>query len=253
MIRLFQQVKLLFSRRRVARKIGIAFDRSLTFILPRQILINSQSQPLYLPNEHGVKVAFIDIFLDDCYGINTISKNTKHVRSIIDIGANAGLFGVAARIVFPTATIHAYEPSYILEQYLSNQAKIANFTYFMEAVGAENGSVRLHVIQDSVLTKSVIDPSGTIPQISFRDAIQRIGGNVDLLKMDCEGAEWNIFEDVASWKYVNNLSMEYHLFQGQNHQDAASVVQRLGFIIKKQVRLDGCGLLIAKRKDDNDI
>ena len=32
------------------------------------------------------------------------------VASVLDIGAHAGLFSVAARIRFPEAEIHAYEP-----------------------------------------------------------------------------------------------------------------------------------------------
>jgi hypothetical protein len=35
---------------------------------------------------------------------------------------------------------------------------------------------------------------------------------VDLLKLDCEGGEWELFGDKTIWKHVRRLTMEYHLW-----------------------------------------
>jgi len=37
-------------------------------------------------------------------------------------------------------------------------------------------------------------------------------GDIDLLKLDCEGAEWDIFECKDAWRAVRALTMEYHLW-----------------------------------------
>ncbi len=55
----------IFKRRNVAAKLGSAFKRSASFQQPQRMNINGQLQDLYLPNESGVKVAFIDLLLDD--------------------------------------------------------------------------------------------------------------------------------------------------------------------------------------------
>jgi hypothetical protein len=41
--------------------------------------------------------------------------------------------------------------------------------------------------------------------------VERLGGSVDLLKLDCEGAEWEIFDDLEPFKAVGMVRMEYHL------------------------------------------
>ncbi|MGB8687305.1 MAG: FkbM family methyltransferase [Microcoleus sp.] len=125
---------------------------------------------------------------------------------IIDVGANVGLFSIAARNRFTQAIIHAYEPNPNLESYLKHQSEIANFEYFMEAVGVQDGKVTLDIREVSGKTRSTVSESGDIPMVSLKRAIERIGGRVDLAKVDCEGAEWLLFEDTDTWQLVQNLA-----------------------------------------------
>ena len=238
----------LIKRRRVASKLKVDFKRSASFRLPKIIIINDGLCALNLPDENGVKVAFVDLLLDDCYGCRNLRRSRVNVNTILDIGANVGLFGLAARNVFPNAIIHSYEPNHQLEQYLSVQAQSAGFDYYMEAVGLEDGMISLELNEDSVQTRSKQDVSGSVTQLAFRKAIERLGGKVDLLKMDCEGAEWEIFKDKESWKKISNLSMEYHLFgSGQTEQRVRAIIEDLGFTITSFVPIEGYGLLTANR------
>ena len=205
-------------------------------------------QQLRLPEENGVKVAFIDILLDDCYGCGALGKRFKTVKTVLDIGGNVGLFGIAARNLFPSARIHSYEPNRLLEPYLSVQAEAAQFEYFMEAVGLERGMISLAINEDSVQTRSVRDREGHIPQLAFREAIERLGGEVDLLKMDCEGDEWTLFEDKHSWRHVKHLCMEYHLFHpGHTEQAVQTKLKGLGFEITSFAPIRHFGLVTASR------
>ena len=149
----------LINRKKVAVKLGIRFNRCSTFVLPEQIVIKGQHHRLSLPDEHGIKVAFIDLLLDDCYGCRELDDP---VKTVLDIGANVGLFGITAREAFPDAIIHSYEPNPHLEQYLRNQARVGSFEYFMEAIGLESSKVMLHFKWDSVLTRTENDHNGNI-------------------------------------------------------------------------------------------
>ncbi len=236
-------------RKKKASELGFKFNRAASFRVPSEIKIGNQRKRLFFPDEDGVKVAFVDLLLDDCYGCDLLARRREKIDTVLDIGGNVGIFGVAARIAFPGAVIHSYEPNPKIEKYLSYQAKSVNFTYFMEAVGSENGMVSLDFPGDSVQTRSRKDINGKIPQISFSKAIKRIGGHVDLLKMDCEGAEWEIFEETESWKRVNNLTMEYHLFEsGATEQKLLEKVEDLGFDVSQFSPAGDFGLLFARRK-----
>jgi FkbM family methyltransferase len=242
---LFAKVGRLLQRKILARRLGIKFDRVANFNLPESAIVRSKRQPLKLPVEKGMDGEFIEILLDDCYGIGQLSES---LMTIIDIGANVGLFPISARNRFPQAVIHAYEANPHLEKYLKHQSQIANFEYFMEAVGSEDGKVILDIREVSGKTRSSVSENGDIPMISFRRAIDRIGGRVDLAKVDCEGAEWLLFEDRDSWQFVQNLSLEYHLWLGHTHVSARQVVESLGFKVRKQMPIDKWyGLILASR------
>lgn len=48
----------------------------------------------------------IDIVVDDSYGL----KRYKHIDSIVDVGANIGIFALHASTLFPMAKVLAYQP-----------------------------------------------------------------------------------------------------------------------------------------------
>ena len=58
-----------------------------------------------------------------------------------------------------------------------------------------------------------------------------MAGEVDLVKLDCEGAEWEILEDDAAWRSVRNLAMEFHLWAGYTVEELRSRITQLGFRI----------------------
>ena len=66
--------------------------------------------------------------------------------------------------------------------------------------------------------------------------LERAGGTIDILKLDCEGAEWGLFSAPTLWHNVRWLTMEYHLWakKGSTHDDMPGVVQRLGFEVLSQ-------------------
>ena len=196
---------------------------------------------------------FHRIFIDDCYGLMAINQP---IRTVLDIGANAGLFSLAARHRFRNATIHAYEPnSSALEQLKWNTSNYQVST-FGEAVGACTGTVSLIAGENSLHSVAKRLDHGAIPQIAFGDAIGRLGQRIDLLKLDCEGAEWEILEVDYDWSRVRFLTMEYHLWArpGSNLADIRNLIESRGFNIMSiyPSASNAFGLLRAQRRSSND-
>jgi hypothetical protein len=112
----------------------------------------------------------------------------------------------------------------------------------------------LTLLGDSDATRSTVNPEGDIPQISFRQAVMRLGESVDLVKLDCEGAEWDILRDAPVWNSVKNIAMEYHLWPDSDHsyQEVRNTPENLRFKIKKQLILNPfAGLILGSKSIDH--
>lgn len=237
----------LLARRRRARHFGFHYRRGRDFELPGKIRIDGQEFTLRAPNQIGMRAAFADVLLDDCYGLNSYSR--RCIKSVLDIGGSVGFFSLAARDALPSAVIHVYEPNPAVLPDLNANLEMAACEVFAEAVGASAGYVGLIDNAELVLVRARAD-SGDIPRAAFSTAIERMGGHCDLVKLDCEGAEWEILTDIESWRNVDHLTMEYHLWhENHRHEDMIRLVADLGFVISRQTPVHhDCGILWASRK-----
>jgi hypothetical protein len=98
-----------------------------------------------------------------------------------------------------------------------------------------------------VQTRSHADPHGSIRQTAFREVLGRIGGRAALVKMDCEGAEWEILADHESWQRVDFLTAEYHLGAKQGHEAILSAIREIGFVVRSHMPSTTFGLVFAER------
>jgi hypothetical protein len=137
----------LLKRRENAKRIGIGFSRARSFRLPQTIASDGRTIAIDLPEEAGQRTAFIEIMLDDCYRLHDIARKSD-AATILDIGANVGIFSVAARAAFPGARIHAYEPNAALVGHLSNHAQQAG------SIFSSRPSVTRKVLFRSLWTRS---------------------------------------------------------------------------------------------------
>jgi FkbM family methyltransferase len=235
----------LLKRRRQASKLGINFRRSADFILPHNILLAGKKVELLLPQDHGSKVAFMDNLLDDCYRLRKLPNG---IQTILDIGAHAGLFGLAARMRWPAAKIHAYEPNPQMQPFLERNAEHGNCRVFAEAVGLADGYISIDVGEDSVHTRTHADLKGAIRCVAFANAINRLGRRADLVKLDCEGAEWDILRDTQAWQKVDCLTMEFHLWAGYTLEELTARITQSGFNVR-HCKFSGknFGVLLAER------
>ena len=228
-----------------ARRLGIPFTRRASFRIPARMKLGADFVDVHSNGEHGARIDFLMCLIEDGYGLDAL-KETPF--TILDIGANQGFFALTAGSFFPNATIHCYEPNPRILSVLEQNAALVRAEVFREAVGSSERTVFLEESGDSNQSRTTSVASGVaVSQVSLRMAVERLGGRVDLAKIDCEGAEWEMFEHSGPWKAIRHLRMEYHLIGGRRFDDVNSRLAELGFDILQHQPSGGWGTVWARR------
>lgn len=184
---------------------------------------------------------FRDLVLDDEYGLLSLRPSAV---TILDVGANVGFFSLWAGACFPDAVIHSYEPSQSLQSLLRTNVAQVGATVFAEGVADSDGLGLFSEAEASRMSQCQPSADGNVPIVSFQTALQRIGGRVDLLKLDCEGAEWAILKDTEALANVKEVRMEYHLMDdAYTVEDLVGLSERAHFDLLRLER--NCGFGIA--------
>ena len=164
--------------------------------------------------------------------------------TVIDIGANFGAFSIAAsRKVGDSGRVFCYEPNPFVFERLQQNIRLngcSNITAFNEAVGGRSGEIDLFIDHKSAFSTTHSEVDGRpasrshptkVPLRSIESALGLAGPTVALLKVDCEGGEYDILEhltsDVAS--AVTQVAMEVHRVPGRAVGSVPQLLTGLGF------------------------
>jgi FkbM family methyltransferase len=175
--------------------------------------------PIYLRIPSSDVLTYWQVFVDHEYALKTNSAPAV----IVDAGANVGLASVYFANRFPDARIFAIEPEQSnFDVLLKNVAPYKNVVPILAALWNENKQISLvdpglgnsgFMTEDGGandqslgqllhLTKAM-----TVDQVMREHAIAKI----DILKVDIEGAEREVFSDPSSWiGKVDSLIVELH-------------------------------------------
>lgn len=183
-----------------------------------------------------------ECFLDETYLKGLTKKIAKKHPVIIDIGANVGYFSLSMFSHFPGAMIIAIEPmpnNFSLLTKYKNSFSGFDFIILNQAVAKESGELEIHYnANDSYTTSATIfDHTGQdsvikVPSIQLKEVVENYKlEEIDLLKLDCEGAEYEILYnlDADTWNKVKALSIETH----KGNRDGESQSELRLFIKKK--------------------
>jgi len=204
-----------------AIKHGFFFGRTKTFKLPVEIRFNKRKLPICLP-EDATKL-FMEVFLGDEYWLRYVPSS--EIKNIVDIGANVGTFGITARTFFPYAEITCYEPNCGLREYLDENGDNFELNIEYSAVGPQEGVGYLENTHTfGSVANFVEDTKGNIPIKAIGSIVEDYPNGIDLLKLDCEGYEHELFKVQDIWHNVKYITMEYHA------SELRSVVQTLNEI-----------------------
>jgi FkbM family methyltransferase len=236
------------TRRIHSIKYGMFYWGNKDYKIPGILKINGEKKKLKVADMNIIE--FTGLCINDCYHLGYLKKKLGTVNSIVDVGANSGMFTIAARQFFPEAGIHCYEPNPYLAETLSFNAKQLNAVPYMEAVMKEDCHVNLNFTESDLATTASKNEEGNVTGSSLATVIKRIG-EIDILKLDCEGAEWGILEDRKSFQQIRSLTMEYHLSveKGMDIKKLFQLLTEIDFTILHHTVLSGeQGIVVAINK-----
>jgi FkbM family methyltransferase len=190
---------------------------------------------------------FNHLYGDDPYRLAALPRG---LHSILDVGGNVGFFSILARHYFPAAVIHSYEPAPEIFSILKKNTKCIGVVAHNAGVASCDGHAEIVTYGPSLYNRLRIAEGGQIRMVSIKSAMALLGGTVDLLKLDCEGGEWDIFQDRDSLERVKYLAMEYHLVEGTSLSlwELVRLLKIEGFEISSLMESDNrvVGLLTAR-------
>lgn len=154
---------------------------------------------------------------------------------IVDIGASIGdsLMFFAAR--YPRAKFYAFEPNTAAYRYITQNLEHAdtseNEVHLYNRAVSHGGrtSADFYLASDvltpswsstnrHILPKQHVKRSYKVPSISFSSLLS-LTGNIDLLKIDIEGGEYELIPDIIRYSSrINSFVMEIHSFGERRHR-----------------------------------
>ncbi|WP_460985293.1 FkbM family methyltransferase [Spirosoma fluminis] len=204
----------------------------------------------------------------DVYEIDALVRVLPNEPVIIDIGANAGFFDIQLLSKIEKATIYAYEPMpanvRTLQRTLVENPRLQQSVRLSQKAVTGLPLEKLDLFAEAEENSQVVASRFadfnennthklTVPCITLTDIIQKNELQfVDLLKLDCEGSEYDIIYNTAPelMSRIRKMVIEVHdLDEGQNNINALNqYVQSLGYVTTHEPINSFCHAMEAIRQ-----
>jgi hypothetical protein len=192
---------------------------------------------LYSPHWSRDEAAYYkEVLLDDAYGVKGRDLSG---RTVVDVGAYVGDSTIA--FARRGATVHALEPGRTFCAYLRKNL----------AVNRLEERVTLHEVG---LTERAGETATRHDRLRFVEGVAytlaRLPAGIELLKLDCEGAEYHLLGDARFLAHLapREIRMEYH----RGAEGVRAPLERAGYAVELQGPAGvQVGLLRAQRKNES--
>jgi FkbM family methyltransferase len=222
--------------------------------------INDYAKKSYVNSSKGGKWNILAVF-NEIIGHKVYHNDFVNVEEndiVIDIGFNYGLFSMVSLKNNPSKII-AFEPN---PKLVSNYQKFFNhekIELHQKAVSNKTGIVTFNENNDpgmSTLLSDInthnINAIYEVELINFYEFIQKNNINqIDYLKIDCEGGEYDIFDSIPN-EYLTNqvkkIALEFHhKFEDEKVQKLYNKIISCGFETKIMHDNGSIGMIYAKK------
>lgn len=177
---------------------------------------------------------------------------------ILDVGAHIGTFSLLSALKFKNAVIHAFEPfneSFSLLERNIEANNLSSIYCYNVAVTNTTGFVDLYLDQDNwghSTSSELGSKSQKVKSILLDDFLKDKIDICDLIKFNCEGAEFEIVLSIKSerLKKIGMMIILYHedLSKGNSIRNVYKYLDENNFSCRIVNNKEGRGWLIAKNK-----
>lgn len=206
-----------------------------------------------------IRPCFVDLYtvrevlIDQIYA--PVIKHLDQCETIVDVGANIGLASIFLASQFPEARLLAVEPDPETHQALEanlrrlpNPSQIASVAIWSDRSGICRAN---HSTQQDRI--SYLEPRSATDADCLRDVLESVTMHdllslleeprIDLLKIDTEGAEIELFKGAVSWlEMVRCILIEFH-GNSRKEADFDRLMVKYGFHIVE----DASNIVVARR------
>jgi FkbM family methyltransferase len=199
-----------------------------------------------LSNSIPYHMNYLEFFVRDKY-----KRFIEKYDTVVDVGANVGIFTSYLLYKRAANNIIAVEcDSRALKDLKNNFYINPAVTVIEKALNVSNEPITLYEVIDNPVTSTTITDSDlqfrndrllSIPKLVNSITLEEIVndfGTIDLLKVDIEGGEYNIFEKVSNHTLnsINNILIECHFFERdylEKYQRLISKLENCGFVVEE--------------------
>lgn len=204
------------------------------------------------PPEIDLSFLFHEIWIDRIYCPKGYEIDRGDV--VIDIGGNIGVFAAFVAVQDPNIKVFSFEPFPENAEYFErniSSSKLKNVTLYQKAVAGKVGTRTLRV-SDSWVAHSLGSEGSAANTIEVEcvplDDVLKETGYCSLLKIDCEGSEYEIFESASAntLQKINKVVCEFHENDEGNGESLRTFFEANHFRIDAFERMDEqTGLICA--------
>ncbi|MCU0334617.1 MAG: FkbM family methyltransferase [Chitinophagaceae bacterium] len=176
---------------------------------------------------------FKEVFMKDGYRYKWVAHQLNHGAAVVDIGANIGLFAAWIAEHFPACSVLAVEPLPLNAGIMRQNLRAFSQVTCIEAAVTSTSRVPISFFSNDngEFTDSATTIEGlfdnrhrtTVPAIPLADVMAQVEGPIGILKIDCEGSEYDILfnSDPTLFDRVQCIVVETHDLGTPGHNTAA--------------------------------
>lgn len=182
------------------------------FSLPLGPVYNVLNFRVHPFRESEISFLFDEIFVSESYYFT--AKNPAPV--IMDCGSNIGMSVLYFKHLYPEARVTAFEPdprtAKILRQNIQTNS-LSGVEVVEKALSDTIGTIAFTIAASSLVSSSYRGEGETIVEVPTVLLSNYINSNVDLVKIDVEGAEGPIIKDLIDQdklRFIDQMLVEWH-------------------------------------------
>ncbi len=249
---------IVFKKIKTLKKIFKIIKNRQTYFLDYFGLIKGQFVEYELKNgvRYKTRSKTFDRYIINEVWIHNLYTQEFGIREkdiVLDIGAHIGIFSIFASKIARKGKVYAFEPSPESFKLLKENISLNNLKNIIpvnKGFSSKKGGRKMYISnedhrEDSFYSRGKKEIE--IKTISLNDFFKEYNiDKIDFLKMDCEGAEYEIFRNSSkkSLRKLKKIAMEYHnIGEKKNLNSLKAFFKKNGFVVKEGHKGENNGIL----------